>query len=222
MCTQTSAALNAFGDADGSGYGAACARDSSANTLADDDDDEVTDGFATPAADALTPPTHAAALTSIPHDFTLALAQASRAALRPGLSKWLTELLNRFAGQPPEERGALGETIRAAAVLAGEPVTAGFYRACMQRVIPALKSLQGPAADQIGDVAGELVTFLELALQLAPGLGDAAMGPLLKVVRPALANQVTSVQKKAYKAFAYLCNDRCASNWFDAFVRGCR
>jgi hypothetical protein len=78
----------------------------------------------------------------------------------------------------------------------------------MAKLIPAVKALQGPASEQFGDVTGDFTTFLELALQLAPGLSDAAMGPLLKVIRPALTMPVTAVQKKAYKAFAYLCMDR--------------
>ena len=76
----------------------------------------------------------------------------------------------------------------------------------------SLQALEGGnGADVVmADPAAEVSTYLELVLLVAPGLRDAAMTPLYKAAKPALASASSAVQKKGYKALAYLTNCRSA------------
>lgn len=124
LCIQTSAALHNAGEADGAGFGLA----SGADLVGDD-------------TASVAVPRHMFEDTVVSH-FDIDVAKSNRDSLRGIAQKWLQELLNRFVQLKPDKRGPVGETISAMAMVAGEAITATFYKEALSKVIAALQVIK--------------------------------------------------------------------------------
>ena len=125
ICAQTSAALHNAREEDGAGYGIATG-------AADVCGDADTVSVAVPQM----------LEDTVPSDFDAELAKAHRDCLRGIAQKWLQELLNRFVQLKPDKRAPVGETISAMAMVAGEAITATFYKEALSKVISYLQAIK--------------------------------------------------------------------------------
>lgn len=125
ICAQTSAALHITGEEDGAGFGVAAG---AADAPGDLD-----------AASVVLP---AMLEDTVPSHFDGELAKAHRDHLRGVAQKWLQELLNRFVHLKPDKRAPVGEAISAMAMVAGEAITAKFYKEALSKVISSLQAIK--------------------------------------------------------------------------------
>lgn len=124
LCAQTSAALQHTGVQDGAGFGMGTGADANGDL-------ETTTTVAIPMFE-----------DSVPSHFDAETAKVHRDALRCITSKWLQELLNRFAHLKPDKRAPVAAAISAMAVVSGQEITKEFYKLALSKVLSSLKALK--------------------------------------------------------------------------------
>jgi hypothetical protein len=117
ISSQTAAALRSFNE--GEGAAAAPALRSTGILMQDEED----------SAQALVA-------------FTREIAEANAECLRQLTATWMPELLNRYVGSPPEERGPLNEALEALAAVVGERWLVAYFKTALVKVVDALKASQ--------------------------------------------------------------------------------
>jgi ribosomal RNA-processing protein 12 len=150
----------------------------------------------------------------VPATATPEAARATLAALRGDARTWLPLLLTAFVAAPPNARGQLEGAAAAYACVCDAPTLALLFRSAVAKLMKAVEQSRaeelGPGAlTEGGDTDAERrCTFTEAALCLAGGLDAAGAGVLYRAALPGIEDPHPAVQKKGYKALAYLCESR--------------
>lgn len=151
--------------------------------------------------------------SNVPAAYSADIASANVIALRELAMSWLPLLCSTFVESSAEQRAPLGDAIAAYASISSADVVAGFFSTAMQKFIQVVRESKGegegpPLMEGGSDPEARRGTFTELALCLAGGLEDSKLSILFKAASSGLGEKDSGVQKKSYKALAYLCDNR--------------
>jgi len=178
----------------------------------DDDNNDIA-----PSADNLGRAAAAADHAVAPAGYGRTQAEASLRGLRATAPALLPILLNAFLQSEPAERGPLGAAIAALSAVAEEAQVAGLFRACLAKLMRAVQ--ESKRAESGGDMdegapsttadggatpLQRRCALTDLCICLAPGLGAQGRDALLRLAAPGLSDSEPAVQKRSYRALAWL------------------
>jgi ribosomal RNA-processing protein 12 len=183
LCAQTRAALAAAGEP--VGHADPSARREAGGDDEEDEKEEEDD------ADPDAVPPHATAKAT----------RRALAALRAGARGWMPLLLDATLAAPPHQRGPLEAAASAYACACDAPTVAALFRSAVGQLVAA-------GGGGAGDDPERRAALLGVALALAGGLDAVGAEVLYRAALPGAAARHPALQKRSYKALAYLCESR--------------